>query len=168
MKTKITLSLLLSSLFILGYSQNDKPERDGFQLKLAVDSINFYEQQVNKMPYFVKEKVLQIYPTEKIFIEVDVNKSEIVSMKTVKENINPKKTITVELTQSTKNRKHELTMLKITNPFKKELKYKAIMYIVGHNKWIPTSTLPVEAKLITYETWDEVIITLVLSDWTLN
>lgn len=49
-------------------------------------------------PYFVREKILQIYSGEKLFIEVEIEKKEIISMKVVKENINPEKTIEVELT----------------------------------------------------------------------
>lgn len=162
---KILLVFVFSMTSILAFSQNDKPERSNFTLKLPVDTIQFYEQEIKKTPYFVKEKVLQIYPTEKIFIEVELNKTEIISMKTVSENINPDKTITVELIQTIKNKKNESMVLKIVNPFKYELKYKALMYIVGHNKWIPTNVLPVRPKLTNYETWSDIIITLVLSDW---
>ena len=59
-------------------------------------------------------------------------------------------------------------MLKIVNPFKKDLEYKAMMFIVGHNQWINTNVLPVKSKLTGYETWSDVIITLVLSEWKLK
>ena len=156
---------MLSLITLLVYSQNDKPERISYILKLPVDSINFYEQEVKSSPYFVADKVLQMYATETIFIEVETKKTEIISMKTVTENINPKKTITVALTQTIKGKKSEMMTLKITNPLKYELQYKAQMYIVGHNKWIATNVYPVLPKLIAYETWGDVIITLILSDW---
>ena len=168
MKKKLILTIIYGLTSLLAFSQNDKPERSGFTLKMPVDSVQFYEQEVKKTPYFVKDKIIQIYPTEKVFIEVETNKSEIISMKTVNENLNPEKTISVELTQSTKDKKHELMMFKITNPFNKQLEYKAMMYVVGHNKWIPTNMLPVKAIGTAYETWGETIITLVLSDWTLK
>lgn len=168
MKNKIFLTLILSLTTLLVHSQNDKPERASYTLKLPVDSINFYEQEVKSGPYFVADKVLQMYATETIFIEVETKKKEIVSMKTVKENVNPEKTITLALTQTVKNKKSEMMMLKITNPFKYELQYKAQMYIVGHNKWIPTNVFPVKPKLTTYEIWGDVIITLVLSEWILK
>jgi len=102
MKYKIFFTIILSLTTLLVYSQNDKPERNTYTLKLPVDSINFYEQEVKSGPYFVADKVLQMYATETIFIEVESKKSEIISMKTVKENINPEKTITVTLTQTVK------------------------------------------------------------------
>jgi sulfate adenylyltransferase subunit 1 (EFTu-like GTPase family) len=150
------------------HSQNEKPERDSYTLKLPVDSINFYELEVKSGPYFVADKVLQMYATETIFIEVETKKKEIVSMKTVKENVNPEKTITVALTQTVKDKKSEMMMLKIANPFKYELQYKAQMNIVRHNKWIPTNVYPVKPKLTTFEIWGDVIISLVLSDWLLK
>jgi hypothetical protein len=89
-------------------------------------------------------------------------------MKVVKENLNPEKTIKIEFTQTVKDRKSEMMMLEIVNPFKKDLEYKAMMFIVGHDKWISTSVLPVKAKLTGYETWPDVIITLVLTEWKLK
>ncbi len=168
MKTKYKiLTFLFALTFLFGSAQNDKPQRSAFTLKLPVDSVRFYEQEVKQTPYFVKDNILQIYPGEKVFIEIEIDKSEIKSMKTVSSNVNPDKTITVELAQHTKNKKHDFMMLKIDKTFKEQLDYKAAMYIVGHNKWIPTNVLPVKA-LGAYETWSDVIITLVLSDWKLN
>lgn len=61
-----------------------------------------------------------------------------------------------------------MMMLKVVNPFKKDLEYEAMMFIVGHDKWIQTNVLPVRANLTGFETWSDVVITLVLSDWKLN
>jgi hypothetical protein len=168
MKTKVIMTILLSIGFAYTYAQNEKEKRDEFTLKLPVDGEQYYEQKVESSPYFVKEKVLQIYPGEKLFIEVENDKKEITSMKVVKDNLNPEKTIEIEFTQTVKDRKSEMMMLKIVNPFKKDLEYKVMMYIVGHNKWISTSVLPVKATLSSYETWPDVIITLVLTEWKLK
>lgn len=164
----IILTLLLSINFASIYSQNEKTNREGFSLKLPVDGEQYYEQQVEPTPYFVKEKVLQIYPGEKLFIEVEVNKKEITSMKVVKENLNPNKTIEIKLSQTVEDNKNKGTMLKITNPFKKDLEYKAMMFIVGHDQWVETNVFPIQAELTGYEMWSDVIITLVLSDWKLK
>jgi len=165
-KQKI-FTFLFGLTFLFGSAQNDRLERNAFTLKLSVDSVQFYEQEVKQTPYFVKDDILQIYPGEKIFIEVEIDKSGIKSMKTVSSNINPDKTITIELNQHTKGKKHDFMMLKIDRTFKGLLEYKALMYIVGQDKWIPTNVLPVKANG-AYETWPDVIITLVLSDWKLT
>ena len=153
---------------IAAFAQNEKVNRDEFILQLPVNGEQYYEQKVESSPYFVKEKVLQIYPGEKLYIEVEVKKNEIISMKVVKENLNPEKTIEIEFTQKVEDRKSEWMMLRIENPFKKDLEYKAMMFIVGHDKWINTNVLPIQAKLSGYETWSDVIITLVLTEWKLK
>ncbi|NJK98670.1 MAG: hypothetical protein HC905_30475 [Bacteroidales bacterium] len=71
-------------------------------MKLPVDGEKYYEQKVESTPYFVKEKILQIYPGEKLFIEVETDKKEITSMKVVKKKLNPEKTIEIEFTQTVK------------------------------------------------------------------
>jgi hypothetical protein len=166
--SKIIITLIFSLVSLFSTAQNDRPERTAFGLKLPVDTVQFYEQVVRQSPYFPKENILQIYPSEKVFIEVEKDKSGIVSMKSVKENLHPEKTITVELKQSTKGKLHEMTVLSVTNPFKKKLHYKAMMYVVGVDKWLPTSVIPVEPKLLSFETWEDVVITLLLSDWSLK
>ena len=168
MKIGKIITILLSICFFNTYAQNDKSYRDEFMLKLPVDGKQFYEQKVDKSPYFVKDKILQIYSGEKLFIEVEITQNKITSMKVVKENLNPKKTIKVELTQEVKDSISESMILKIENPFKKDLDYKAMMFIVGQNKWIQTNVLPIKAKLSSFEIWSDVIITMVLSDWNLK
>ena len=168
MKNKTLLTVLLSLILGFSYAQNEKPNREEFTLKLPVDGKQFYEQKIENSPYFVKENVLQIYPGEKLFIEVEINDKQISSMKVVKENLHAEKTIKIEFTQSTKDRKSELMMLKVVNPFEKDIAYKAMMFIVGHDQWINTNVLPVKSKLTGYETWTDVIITLVLADWELK
>ncbi|MFT5818950.1 MAG: hypothetical protein ACI8ZM_000171 [Crocinitomix sp.] len=168
MKIKVLLSILLSLTVSFSFAQNEQPNREEFTLKLPVDGKQFYEQKIEKSPYFAKANVLQIYPGEKLFIEVELKKKKITSMKVVKENLNPEKTIKIEFTQNTKDGKSESMMLNVANPFKMDLEYKAMMFIVGNDKWINTNVLPVRSKLSGYEMWQDVIITLVLSDWELK
>jgi len=168
MKVKILLTILLSLTLGISYAQNEKTNREEYILKLPVDGEQFYEQKVENSPYFVKENVLQIYPGEKLLIEVKIKKKEFISMKVVKKNLNPEKTIEMEFIQNTKDKKSESMMLKVVNPFKKELEYKAMMFDVGNNQWIHTSIIPVQPKLTGYETLTDVIITIVLSDWKLK
>ena len=150
------------------FAQTEIEKREPFTLRLPVDGVNYYEQQVAGTPYFVKEKTLQIYPGEKLFIEVEIKKDTIFSMRVVKEKLSPEKTIEIDFSQSVKENKSEMMMLKVTNPFGKVLEYKAIMYIVGQDNWINTTISPVQPKLTGYETWPDVIITLVLDKWKLK
>lgn len=156
---------ILTLITSICYSQNDVTERESFILKLAVDSEQFYETNVPKSKYFVKENILQIYPTEKINVEVEIKSDTIFSMKVVKEIVEPKSTIQIEFFQNVKDKKPEGMMLKVKNPFDKKLNYNAMMYIVGNKKWIKTSIIPIQPNLMNYEMWNDVIITLVLEKW---
>ena len=170
MKMKIKfLFLLLTSLFsTLTFAQNEKEYREEFTLKIPVDTVQFYQQEVPKSKYFVKEGVLQIFPGENIFIETETDGKNITSMKVVKENLIPTKTIEIKFYQITEGKKHEQMMLEVKNPFNKELDYDAMMYIVGHNNWIKTSIIPIKPKLMNFEMWNDVIITLVLNNWRIQ
>ena len=77
MRIKTLLTITLSLILGLTYAQNEKTNREEFILKLPVDGEQFYEQKVENSPYFVKENVLQIYPSEKLFIEVELTKKEV-------------------------------------------------------------------------------------------
>jgi hypothetical protein len=165
-KRTVLLIILVFSISI--NAQNEKPERDSFVLSMALDSINYYEQEVLKSPYFVKEKIIQIYPSEKIFIEAEVKADSIYSMIVVKENLNPEKTIIVEFTQKVENRKHNGMTLSVKNPFDKTLTYEALMYLNGGTKWISTSIIPISPNLINFELWHDVILSLVLVEWKIE
>lgn len=167
MKKYISVLLIIFAISNVN-SQNEKPNREPFILKIAVDSINFYKQDVVKSPYFVKEKVLQIYPTEKIFIETEIKNDSIYSMKVVKDNLNPEKTITIEFMQEIKEKESERMVLTVTNPFDKTLKYEALMFVNGASDWMSTSIIPVRPKLMTIEMWNDVILSLVLVEWKIE
>jgi len=91
MRTKVITVILLSLSLAFTYAQNKKPNREAFTLTLPVDGEQYYEWDVKNSPYFVDEKVLQIYPGEELFVEVEIENNEIISMKVVEENLNPEK-----------------------------------------------------------------------------
>lgn len=161
------LTLLFPFGLVTGFAQNTKTNREGFILKLPVNKEQYYEQEIAATPYFVKEGTLQIYPGEKLYLEVEKTKKGIKSIGVVKENINPEKTIALEFSQEVIDGENRPMILKISNPFKNDLEYKAAMYVAGHSQWVPTNVLPVRGKLISYEMWPDVIISLVLSDFKL-
>ena len=163
---KYTFILIL--FFNFCFSQNNTEFREAFTLKLPVDTVTFYQQEVARSKYFVKDNILQIYPNEHLFIETEINNDKIITMKVVKENKNPSKTIEIEFSQNISGRKSEGTTLHVSNPFSKNLNYNAMMYIVGKDKWIRTSIIPIKPKLQNFEMWNDTIISLVLSDWRLE
>jgi hypothetical protein len=144
---------------------NTRVNRNDFKLNLAVDGDTFYESDVKAGPYIVGKDVLQIYPSEKVLLEVEQEHGVIKSLKVVKENRNPAKTIEVSFDQKANGKKHELMMLKIKNPFNMELKYRTSIFLMKESKWKSSNVLPVPAGLSSFETWPDIIVTIALDQW---
>jgi hypothetical protein len=167
LKKLITPLLILMCVGILK-GQNEKPNRESFNLTVVLDSINFYEQIVDKTPYFVQNHILQIYPSEKLNIEVEIQNDTIHSMKVVNENLNPNKTIIIDFKQEVNGKEHGSMILSVMNPFDKNLIYDAKMYVLGGTEWIPTSIIPIMPKLTNFELWNDIILSLVIDNWKLT
>jgi hypothetical protein len=166
MKTFITIIFSIFSLSL--YSQNDKPKRSSFRFEIAATETQQYGMDVKESPYFVKEKILQIYCGEKIFVECEIQADSISKMKVVEKNINPEKTIVIDFSQNAENRKDIRTDLHVKNPFAKTLKYEALMFTPISEKWKSTSIIPIRPNLENFEMWPHPIITLVLKNWKLE
>ena len=160
---KTTFALLILSMVC--YSQNQKIDRKPFKLELVADAENNYSANISKSPYFVKEKVLQIYPGEELNIETEIKGDSIFSMKVVDKISFPEKTIKLKFIQNVTDRKNTQMILSVVNPFDKKMVYDAKIYTVGGQRWSPTSIIPIEPKLVGYETWPDVIATMALEKW---
>jgi len=161
--------LIIIFIFLANFIQaQDKINRESFKLDLAVDSTQYYSMDVMQSPYFVKEKTLQIYCSEKLFVETEIKGDTIYSMKVVGKNKFPEKTIEISFTQNEEDRSNIITMLNIKNPFNKILKYDAMMFTPYSQKWKSTSIIPIQPKLQNFESWPHTIITLVLDNWRLE
>ena len=161
---KIIITLLLTFSLTL-YSQNDKPKRSSYKLEIAANETQQYAADIPESPYFVKEKILQIYCGEKIFVECEIQGDSISKMKVVEKNVSPEKTIIIDFSQDAENRKEIRTDLNVRNPFDKSLRYDAIMLTPMSNKWRSTSIVPIYAKIESFEMWPHPIISLVLENW---
>ena len=169
-KTLVIILYLVVSTLI--YSQDNVViERSSFILNLNVDETNYWEWTVPQTPYILNENIIQFYPGETLYVEADVINDIIVKLTVVKEIINKNKTIVIEFNQITNKenpRVHEYMMLKIINPFDKILEYKAGIYLLKYNQWINTSTIPIRAGLMSFESWPDIISTMVLHDFILK
>jgi hypothetical protein len=146
-------------------------ERSSFLLRLSVDEENYWEWTVPQTPYIFNENYIQFYPGETIFIEADVLDDKIIKLSVVKEILDETKTIIVEFTQITKKdneRIHDIMLLKIKNPFNRDMEYKANIWLLKYDKWTGTSTIPVRAGLLSYESWPDIIGSIVLYDFALK
>ena len=163
---RLFLFIALYALSITLYAQeNIKEKRAGFKLVLAVDGSAFYESDIKPSAYLNGPNILQLYPGEEVFLEVEQINGIIKSIKTVKENKNPFKTIEASFAQNVEGQKHKGMTLQICNPFNMILTYSAKMFLMKEDKWVNTDALPVKDNLSSFETWPDIIVTIALNDW---
>lgn len=141
-------------------------KRTPYKLKVAVDKKTFYEEDLNAAPYVLQNNIIQLYPGEKLYIEIEQVNGEIKSMKAVKEIIDSTKTITLHFTQTVQKKVHQMMMLEITNPFKQQLLYKASIFLLKYSKWVKTTVYPVQPELSSFETWPDIITSIGLGEWS--
>jgi hypothetical protein len=163
----IFISVLLFSIVPFNLIGQDTTvlKRTPYTLRVNVDNDNFYEDQIGATPYVFPNNGMQVYPGETIYVEVEQENGVIKRLKAVKEINNPKTTLTITFSQESENKIHQMMMLKIQNPFPKDLGYKAKMFLLKQNKWVNTNVYPVTAGLSAFETWPDIIISLALGNW---
>jgi hypothetical protein len=157
----------LSILFIIIFNsnliaQNEKLNRDALTIKLE------YEQQIGKSLYFIKPNTLQIFPSEELLMEVEIEGESIRSMKIVKENFNPNKTIIISFSQKNDETNGKFMMLDVKNPFNKILSFEANILTPGNNDWTKTSILPIQAQSSGIEIWHDAIVSIVMENWKIE
>jgi hypothetical protein len=173
--------ILFAAFFMLNTvvfsNENVVIERPSSNLTLKIDEKKSFQTTISKSPYVVDNKgnypgmYLTIYPGETLFVEADVVNDSIVKLTVVKEVKNKDKTITLKFEQTAKKENsqvHEMMMLAITNPFNKKLVYKANIYLPLKDKIVPTSIIPVMAKLKNFEVWPDIIGTIFLHSFVLE
>src|SRR5687768_8046264 len=168
----LTFSLFLFPAFVFAQS-NDKPNRDLYHLSMVFNGSDSYQTDVEPSPCILPGNVIHIYTGETLYIEVEMDKKKIISMKSVKENVNPKKTLIVKLTQVTSGKGHVGVMLSFNNPFKKDFKYTPNMLIVNQKNKDKSSWVKLAPKLAAgglgekstiSEMWPDFIVSIKLED----
>ncbi|MFC7772469.1 hypothetical protein [Flavobacterium sp. GCM10027622] len=161
---KKIVALLFFSIATVAMAQT---HRKAFTLEIAADATHQYGANIPESPYFVKEKILQLYCGEKLFVECETNGDTITAMQVVPENKHPEKTIEIDFTQNAEDRTSIGTTLSVKNPFQKRLKYSAVMFTPIEQTWTSTSIIPVYPGLMGLEMWPHAIVTMVLENWEL-
>jgi hypothetical protein len=166
---RLLISILLITICFSSNAQDTAQfKRKPYKLSIPVDKTSVYEQDLPEGRYVNPDNSVQLYPGESVFVEVIQENGIIERFTAVKENKHPESTITISFTQNVKDGVHESMMLKVQNPFKQQLIYDAIMYVMNSNKWARTDVLPVMPGISGYETWQEVIVSIALLHWTLK
>lgn len=163
------LLLLLMLIGKLCFSQTaDVNTRAAFDLKLFVNDTAFYQAPMKASQFIVQNKIVQLFPGECIFVEADVVKDSLVNLKVVPAIVHKEKTLTISFTQDYEGKLHKQMLLKIINPFSKQLEYGAQINLMKYKRWIETSVLPVQPGLVSYENWPDIITTIILLNFHLK
>lgn len=165
MKNLLSAVALLS--LALAQSQNVMPEREGFLLKIPRNAKQSFIQEIGKAPYLIEDKTLQIYPGEKINLEIEIKADTIYSMATVVKNLHPERTIEIEFCQTIENHMAKPSQIFIKNPFNKQLTYTAIVYDVEESQW-QTLARTARRNWTSRDNWQQIISSVVLKDWKLE
>lgn len=152
--------------FALAQSQNLLPGREGFLLKLPRNAQQAFIQEIGKTPYLIEDKTLQIYPGEKVNLEIEIKADTIYSMATVLHNLHPERTIEIEFCQTIENHKAKPSQVYVKNPFNKQLIYTAIVYDVEESQW-QTTAKTAKPNSTGRDNWPEIISSVVFKDWKL-
>lgn len=169
-KMLLILSICLFSSNIYSQSGNDSnilEKRGSVKIFLFIDNDQYYEDNLKDIPYIFEKSVLRLYPNEKVFLECEIDNDKLINLKVVKEIKKPKNTITISFDQIHDKKIHKYMALKVVNPFDRDLKYSAIVYPLSIKKYVQTNILPVPAKLTSYESWPDLIPTIILKDFIL-
>jgi hypothetical protein len=142
--------------------------RQKHPLTLLVDETADYKMEVPVSPFIIGDSLVQVYPGEKLFIEVDLIKGKFKNLKIVRAIQNKEKTLVVEFSQISNGQLHKQMKLSFFNPFNKELNYSANIYLMQHSTWTQTSVIPVGAGKTSFEFWPDIISTITLSDFKLT
>jgi hypothetical protein len=166
MRNLLIHSIAFLTISVYSYGQDTTQlKRIPYKLIVAVDKNTSYEEEIKATPYVLPNKTIQLYPGETVYIEVQQENGNIKSMTAVKEIKNPAITLTISFTQTARKNIHEMTMLKVVNPFSTQLTYKAKIFLLNPKKWVDTNVYPVEAGLSAFETWPDIITSIGLGDW---
>lgn len=167
---KTTLILVVVSLIVnVGYSQTERSnKRPAFDLKLFVNDDQFFQASMPETSYVINDSIIQIFPGEKLFIEVAEVNGKLSNFRVVNQINDKDKTIVVDFQQVTKGKVHEQMILIIDNPFDKQIYYKAKMNLMKNNRWVNTSVYPVMPRLKSIEMWPDFITSLALVGFELK
>jgi hypothetical protein len=157
------ISLLLTGMCLKADAQsNDLPTRSESELELLSDDYDTYYLDIPESEFVHANSSIQLIPGESLFVELELADWQIKRMTSVKENLNPQKTLIISFQQQTDGELHKRMIIEIYNPFERMLEYKANIFLLPDNKWYPANVLSVYPKSSSEENWTDVIETILL------
>lgn len=165
---KFVMLVLSAFVLMVGAYSKELKTRKSFNLTMAVDGERYYSAEIPETSYILPNNTVQLFPGETLYIEADVDGDSLVNLKCVSANKNPKKTLVISFTQICEEKMHKSMMLSVQNPFGRDLEYSAVICLLMYGKFVETDVWDVMAGTIGYETWPDLINSIVLDSWKLK
>lgn len=134
--------------------------REPFTLKLPVDKQHYYEERYSKKIPYVFDNDVYLFNGERFGIKATISDNEIVRIRYEKDL--KEADVTFEFKQDKDNEGSLMTLLIIKNKLPHRLHLDALMTRPDSKEIFRTRILPVEAKLMSIESWPHPIVQLVL------
>jgi len=116
---------------------------------------------------FIYGESIKLFAGDKIFVEITLVDHSISKFKIVKVISDSSKTITIEFKYDDFG-DHKASLLKVSNPFKKSLSYKAKIKPITSSNYSETSIVPVYPKIYSTEMWPYKIESVILTEFKLD
>lgn len=134
--------------------------RGPFTIKLITEDGSIYEQNFEYLYPVVQSSSINLFPGEYVEISGTFEKGQIVDIHTVTEKSSESPLITFKFWQEEVN----MMMLKVTNNSEYDIKYHLAMMPLTEESLFKTSSCPVMAGKVLFETWPHQIYQLLIPE----
>jgi hypothetical protein len=129
---KVYYILIILIANFVGFTQENATNLRNRDLrKILVNDSTVYELNIISGPIVIGDSIIQMYPNEKFYFEVDTLKNRLSNYKLVHDIKYKDKTLIVEFKQVIDKQTHKQMMLIVTNPYQKELYFKSSIYLLS-------------------------------------
>jgi hypothetical protein len=109
--------------------------------------------------------VVNVLAGETLYVETEEADGKLAGMKVVEKVVKPERTIVLKFSQeAAKDGGGKFMLLRVSNPFRKALKYTMHIHPAGKDKFYRTSACPIPSGLSSHESWPYPIIQVLLAD----
>lgn len=164
----ILLILLSTSLVGMGQQQTAEDAREAVckrvecrpvtTVKLKLNDKEYFELEFPKGPY-VADGFINVLAGEEVLVEFDDTDGVLANARYVKSATKPEQTVSFRLEQTA-----EGTVLKVKNPFAKNIIYDCFIQHYSEQRLRKTSIIPVQARLTSFEMWPYPVAQVVVSN----
>jgi hypothetical protein len=134
-------------------------------VELTTDDGQMFQTTFDQSLPVVHNDWVSVFPGETLYVEAEINGSQLEALRAVETNLNPEKTIELKMWQEPGKPDIFLT---VTNPFPLTVKYHAVMMFPTGEELYKTSSCPVLGNGgSAYEHWPHAIFQLLLFDFRL-